>query len=82
MTGQEPVYRQLAICWGVVPVLAEEADSTDGMFIRAGEAARRKKLAVTGDVVVITAGVPLGKSGTTNLLKVQTIGEDGSKSTR
>ena len=76
MTMHEKVRRQLAICWGVVPILTGEVTSTDRILSMASQAAVKEGLVKAGDTVVITAGVPLGKAGCTNLLKAHVIGED------
>lgn len=74
-TPDEQVYRQLNMSWGVVPVMTKEMDNTDDLFELAVKSAVKKELLKNGDLVVITAGVPLGVSGTTNLLKVQIVGD-------
>ena len=66
-------YHQLALSWGVSPVLALIQDDTDKLFLHAIDCARRLDIVSKGDKVVITAGVPLRQSGTTNLLKVQVV---------
>jgi hypothetical protein len=73
-TPVEKAYHQLSLSWGVYPVLALNQHSTDELFLHAVDCARNLDLVQTGDLVVITAGVPLSVSGTTNLLKVQTVG--------
>ncbi len=73
LTMREKTRRQLAICWGVVPFLTGEVNSTDRIFSLTTEVAVKEGLVQTGDTVVITAGVPLGKSGSTNLIKAQVI---------
>ena len=65
--------RQLAISWGVHPYLAGEVDSTDRLFSQAVDVARNEGAIQPGDTVVITAGVPIGRSGTTNLIKAQIV---------
>ncbi len=67
--------RQLNLSWGVTPILVEEKTSTDALFAAAYDAAEQHGLVEKGDLVVTTAGVPLGISGTTNLLRVDTIGD-------
>ena len=64
------VLRQMNLSWGVRPVLIGKKDNTDELFDAAVAAARETGLVKAGDTVVITAGVPLGVSGTTNLMKV------------
>ena len=78
-TTSERTWRQLNLSWGVVPLMAEEKQSTDELFAHAVDCAQKKGLLETGDLVVITAGVPLGVSGTTNLMKVEKIGNKRSK---
>jgi pyruvate kinase len=65
---------QLALSWGVCPVLGEEQENTDKLFEHAVERAKTTGLVKHGEVVVITAGVPIGVSGTTNTLKVHIVG--------
>lgn len=72
-TTEESVYRQLSMSWGVVPILIEEKKDIFDLFSHAIEAACKKELVSKGDLVVITSGVPLGVSGTTNMLKVQVV---------
>ena len=73
-TTQEHVWRQLNLSWGVVPALVDEVGDTDTLFERAVDAAEKTGLVGSGDLVVITAGVPLGISGTTNMMKVHVVG--------
>lgn len=74
-TTDETVQRQMNLSWGVVPILVDEKDNTDELFDHVVNVARGKGLLKNGDLVVITAGVPLGISGTTNLLKVHLVGD-------
>jgi pyruvate kinase len=76
LTMHEKVRRQLALCWGVIPFLTGEVNSTDRIFSLSTEVAYKEGLVKNGDMVVITAGVPLGRSGHTNLLKAQVIDEE------
>ncbi len=69
-TTDETVLRQLNMSWGITPVLVEEKNNTDELFDHALSKAKNKNLIKQDDLVVITAGVPLGTTGTTNLLKV------------
>ena len=73
-TTSETVYRQMNLSWGVTPLLIAEEKSTDDLFDHAVEAAVRTKMIQDGELVVLTAGVPLGISGTTNLMKVHVVG--------
>ncbi len=69
------VQRQLNMSWGVTPFLVKVAESTDEMFDMGVDKALESGVAKNGDIVVITAGVPIGISGTTNILKVATVGK-------
>ena len=73
-TTDERVYRQLNLLWGVTPVVMEEANTADELFDHAVELAEQKGLIARGELVVIAAGVPVGLSGTTNMMKVQIAG--------
>ena len=73
LTDQPRTYRQLALVWGVIPELVPHCDTYDDMVKLALAAARQHGLAVTGDRVVVTAGVPFDVPGTTNLLKVEIV---------
>lgn len=70
----ENVWRQLNLSWGVLPLMVEEKNNTDDLFEHAIEAAEKMKYVKQGEITVITAGVPLGVSGTTNLIKVHVVG--------
>ena len=76
LTMHEKVRRQLSISWGIIPFLTGEVTSTDRIFSLSAEVALKEGLVKSGDTVVITAGVPLGKSGSTNLIKAQIIGQE------
>lgn len=69
-TTSKKVWRQLALSWGVEPVLLEEKDDVLELFSHAVEQGKTAGLIQTNDLVVITSGVPIGKSGTTNMMKV------------
>lgn len=70
----ERVQRQMALYWGVVPLLMPYAQNTDQLIEFAIQAAEKAELVKQGDLVVITAGVPVGVSGTTNMIKVHLVG--------
>ncbi len=74
-TTDPTVQRQMNLSWGVVPIMVDEKNNTDELFDHVVDEARKHGLVKNGDLVVITAGVPLGVSGTTNLLKVQLVGD-------
>ena len=73
-TPVKKTYHQLAMSWGVLPVLSLDQTNTDSLFRHAIDCAKLIDVVHKGDRVVITAGVPLGSSGTTNILKVETVG--------
>ncbi|MEW6447525.1 MAG: pyruvate kinase [Bacillota bacterium] len=66
---------RLSIVWGVFPLLVRRIESTDQMIQEAVDAAVSAGYVKSGDLVVITSGVPVGVHGTTNLLKVHTVGD-------
>lgn len=73
-TPYENVWRQLNLSWGVMPLMVEEKTNTDDLFEHAIEQAEKQNYVKQGEITVITAGVPLGVSGTTNLIKVHVVG--------
>lgn len=73
MTTNERTWRMLALSWGVTPMMCEEVPSSDVLFYTAKKAAKERMALQAGDEIIITAGLTNGKSGTTNLLKVETI---------
>ena len=75
-TPSPATYRQLALVWGVEPLLVDQFANTDAMIVTVVEAARKRGLVADGDLVIITAGVPLGGAGLTNILKVHRVGEE------
>ncbi|MFF2888840.1 pyruvate kinase [Paenibacillus sp. NPDC057967] len=75
VTTDAKVMKRLALGWGVIPVKGADADTTDEMFDNAVKGALGTGLLALGDTVVITAGVPVGFAGTTNLMKIHHIGE-------
>ena len=70
----ENVWRQLNLSWGVLPLMVEEKTNTDDLFEHAIEQAEKAGYVEQGEITVITAGVPIGVSGTTNLIKVHVVG--------
>ena len=72
-TTSDKVRRQNNLSWGVIPVMCEEKSNTDELFQHAVDVAVKTGIIGRGDVVVITAGIPLGQSGTTNMLKVHEV---------
>jgi pyruvate kinase len=73
LTDEARTYRQLALVWGVIPVLVPHCNTYDEMMQRARQAVVERELATPGDRIIVTAGVPFDVPGTTNLLKVETI---------
>ncbi len=69
------VERQLNLSWGVMPILIDEVKNTDELFEAGIKAGAKSGLLSDGDLVVLTGGTPVGMSGTTNTIKVQTIGK-------
>jgi len=67
---------RLALVWGVAPVQVAEFGTTDDMVAMMVQAAQEKGLAAWGDPVVLTAGIPFGSGGETNMLKVHVVGEN------
>ncbi|MGX7205754.1 pyruvate kinase [Enterococcus pingfangensis] len=74
VTFDENTKRSLMVNWGVYPTVAEKPSTTDEMFDLAAQKAVELGFAKEGDLILITAGVPVGERGTTNVMKVQMIG--------
>ena len=74
-TPNRKVARKLSLNWGVFPVITKEFESTDEMFKSATEAAKEMGFVENGDLVVISAGVPINYMGSTNMIKVELIGD-------
>ena len=74
-TPDERTYRQMNLVWGVTPIHMKEEYSMEILLLHATEAAEEKGYVKEGDVVVLTVGVPLVRSGNTNLLKATVVGE-------
>lgn len=74
-TSNEAVMRRLALTWGVCPIKSALAGNTDEVIEKSIEASIESGYVKNGELVVITAGVPVGVSGTTNLIKVHVISE-------
>jgi len=67
------VCRQLNLSWGVTPVIVEEMKDVFELFKHAIDESKKNKYLLCGEVVVITSGVPIGISGTTNMIKVEVV---------
>jgi len=72
-TPVEKTYHQLALSWGVYPVLANYQPTTDKLFLHAIDCALQLDLVKEGDRVVIAGGIPLDTPGSTNMMKVETV---------
>ena len=68
------VQRQMALYWGLVPITMPRASSTDQLVDLAIQSAQEAGLVKHGDLVVVTAGVPVGISGTTNMIRIAQVG--------
>ena len=73
LTDSPRTCRQLSLVWGVVPQLVPSVSSYEEMIGHAKRAIHERELAVKGDRIVVTAGVPFGHAGTTNLLRVEIV---------
>lgn len=73
ITPNESVRRRLALCWGVHPYKVTEYVTIEELFHQGARLAGRLGLAQSGDILVVTAGIPSGAPGSTNMLKVQEI---------
>lgn len=75
VTTKESSMRKLALEWGVYPLMSQQSYSADDIIDNSVNAALKNGYANEGDLVVITTGLPVGLSGTTNMIKVHTIGK-------
>lgn len=73
-TMEEKVCRQLNLSWNVYPIMIQEETDVDVLFDHAVDAAQQAGIVSSGDIAVITAGMPLGITGTTNMMKVHIVG--------
>ncbi len=73
ITTSETICRRINLYWGVMPVVIQAASSTDEMITKAEDAAILKGGLKHGDNIVITGGIPVGKAGTTNMMKIHKI---------
>jgi len=74
-TPDEAVSKKLALVWGVYPILTKDVEGTDALLDESINVALEKGCINKGDLIVLTAGVPTGSSGQTNLLKVHIVGD-------
>ncbi|KJS15850.1 MAG: pyruvate kinase [Peptococcaceae bacterium BRH_c4b] len=75
VTPVHKVMRKMSLIWGVYPIYMERARDTDSMISSAIEMSLNEGVINPGDLVVVTAGVPVSVHGTTNLIKVHTVGD-------
>jgi pyruvate kinase len=75
VTPNRTTLSRLALVWGVLPMRVAEFSTTDDMVQMMVRAAREQGLVAWGDPVVLTAGIPFGSGGETNMLKVHVVGE-------
>ncbi|MCL1964692.1 MAG: pyruvate kinase [Firmicutes bacterium] len=73
-TPEAKTFHQLSLSWGVYPVLARYQNTSEELFQHAIDCAKQIDLVEDGDLVVIAAGIPLNTCGSTNTLKIQTVG--------
>ena len=73
MATNKKVWYKLSLSWGVLPVLSEQFNSTDVLFYHALQVAKQNIALQAGDSIVMTGGITNGKSGNTNLIKVETV---------
>jgi pyruvate kinase len=74
-TPSEKIMRKLSLIWGVYPVLSLRSASTDEVIDLSIHCALKKGYIKEGDLIIITAGIPAGVPGSTNLIKVHTVGK-------
>jgi len=75
VTSHAEVMRKLALNWGVNPITAQGRESTDEMMDESIDASLSAGLINGGDLIVFTAGIPVGIKGTTNLIRVHTVAD-------
>lgn len=75
LTQNIRVYHQLSFNWGVIPFYVKKCDNADEAFAICSEIALKKGIIKFGDMVVVTAGSPFGKKGSTNMMIVEHIGD-------
>ena len=73
-TGTAAAQRRLILSWGVFPLLLPEPGDTDALMEAAESAAHSSGLVDSGDLMILTAGIPPGGQGSTNMIKIQVIG--------
>ncbi len=74
-TPAEKICRRLSLYWGVTPIILKTRKTTDDMISSVEHAMLRRRLVRPRDLIVITAGVPVGQAGSTNMMKFHRVGE-------
>ncbi|MCP1145557.1 pyruvate kinase [Lysinibacillus endophyticus] len=75
ITNEHSTAQKLTLVWGVIPIVTQKVTTTDEILELSVDEALKHQYVDHGDVVIITAGVPVGEAGTTNLMKVHVIGD-------
>ncbi len=73
ITVSDKISRRINLYWGVLPAVISRVTSLEEVMMRSEETAIARNLVVNGDHIVITAGIPFGKAGSTNIMKIQKI---------
>ena len=73
LTASQATYRKMALTWGVHSLMTKDLTSFSEMVDLATEAAKQEEFAASGDVIVVTAGVPFGTPGATNILRIASV---------
>jgi pyruvate kinase len=74
-TPFERIARRMSLYWGVRPIILKTKKTTDDMIAGVEQAMLRQKLVKARDLIVLTAGVPIGVAGSTNMMKIHSVGE-------
>jgi pyruvate kinase len=81
-TPMERIARLVSLYWGVMPILVRTKRTTDDMIMSVERAMVHQKIVGARDLIVITAGVPVGVAGSTNMMKLHRVGESKSLESR
>lgn len=76
LTFSESIAHKLILSRGVRPYVVARPEDTDEMMALATQVAKEEGYATDGDHIIVTAGVPVGETGTTNIMKIQLVGEE------
>ena len=75
LTSSEKISKKLSLVWGIYPIVGKDVKSIDEILQESVDESVKHQYVTHGDVVIITAGVPVGEVGTTNLMKIHVIGD-------